>query len=186
MPLTTVVEGVVAPAQCGTLQPFRLLPLLLIDHRANPLRDLVIVPRVGLPDLELTFIKAKVDTGAATSSLHAYNIEYITIHNKKFVKFEAHPLQNNAKVVKLCIAPLIEIRKVRSSNGELQLRPVILTSLKIGRQTGKIELNLTNRDYMGKRMLIGREALQGRILVNPSHKFLHGKISAKKIKDIYK
>jgi ribosomal protein S6--L-glutamate ligase len=140
---------------------------------------------VSLPGLSLPFIKAKVDTGAATSSLHAYNIQFITHQGKKFVKFEAHPIQHNAKVVKHCIAPLIGTRRVRSSNGELQVRPVILTSLNIGNNKWQIELNLTNRDYMGKRMLIGREAMQGRILVNPSHKFLHGKVSAKKIKDLY-
>jgi ribosomal protein S6--L-glutamate ligase len=141
---------------------------------------------VALPDLGLGAIKAKVDTGAATSSLHAYNIEYFTKNGERYVKFEVHPIQKNKRINKYCIAPLLERRQVKSSTGEQQKRPVISTMLKIGNQFWKIELNLTNRDSMGMRMLIGREALNGRALVNPTHKFLHGKYGPKAIKEIYR
>lgn len=140
---------------------------------------------ISLPDLNLPAVKAKVDTGAATSSLHAYDIKIVEKNGIKYVSFVVHPLQRNKKIATKCLAPLVELRKVKSSTGEMQLRPVILTTIKIGNYTWSIELNLTNRDSMGKRMLIGREALNGRVLVNPSHKFLHKKMSLKKIKDLY-
>lgn len=141
---------------------------------------------VTLPDLGLPAIKAKIDTGAATSSLHAYNIKYVRIDGKRHVRYELHPIQKSKKPIVKCISPVVDMREVRSSTGESKLRPVILTTLKIGDFEWKIELNLTNRDSMGMRMLIGREALAGRGLVNAGHKFLHGKISNKKIKDLYK
>lgn len=141
---------------------------------------------VSLPDLEIPAIKAKVDTGAATSSIHAFNIEYIKKNNITYVKFEVHPLQRNKRVNRFCIAPLVAKRFVRSSSGEKQTRPVIKTRLKIGNVFWEIELNLTNRDSMGMRMLIGREALSGRILVNSHQKFLYGKLGVKQIKDLYR
>lgn len=140
---------------------------------------------VAIPDLHLPAIKAKIDTGAATSSLHAYKITYVRRGGKKYVRFEVHPIQNNKRIKIRCLAPLIAKRAVKSSSGELTKRPVIKVSLKIGNNTWDIELNLTNRDSMGMRMLIGREALQ-KVLVNPTHKFLHGKLSAKKSKSHYK
>lgn len=141
---------------------------------------------VSLPELGLPLIKAKIDTGAATSSIHAYNISYVTKDGKKFVEYELHPLQKNKKVIIKCVSPLVEYRKVRSSSGKLQTRPVIRTAIKIGNFSWYIDLNLTNRDSMGMRMLIGREALSGRILVNPKHRFLYGKIASKKAKEFYR
>jgi ribosomal protein S6--L-glutamate ligase len=141
---------------------------------------------LSLPDLSLPAIKAKVDTGAATSSLHAYKIKYLAKDGKKYVKFEVHPIQRNNKIKKMCIAPLVGMRLVRSSSGEQKERPVILTSIKIGSTAWPIELNLTNRDPMGMRMLLGRQAILGKCLVNPTHKFLHWKLSMKKSKELYK
>jgi ribosomal protein S6--L-glutamate ligase len=141
---------------------------------------------VSLPELELFAVKAKVDTGANTSSLHAYNIEYFTKNGLKYVRFEVHPIQKNSRIKRVCVAPLVEKKHVRSSSGTQQKRPVIKTSLKIGNNIWTINLNLTNRDSMGMRMLIGREALAGKILVNATHKFLHGKLSQKKSKELYK
>lgn len=140
---------------------------------------------VALPDLDLPAIKAKIDTGAATSSLHAYNITYVKKGSKKYVRFEVHPIQNNKKIKIKCVAPLLEKRDVKSSTGEMTRRPVIKTMIKIGKNECEIELNLTNRDSMGMRMLIGREAMKN-VLVNPNHKFLHGKLSDKKSKNYYK
>lgn len=141
---------------------------------------------VSLPELALPAIKAKIDTGAATSSIHAYNIVQLTKNGKKFIEYELHPLQKNKKVIIKCLSPLIGHRKVRSSSGKLQTRPVIRTSIKIGEFTWTIDVNLTNRDSMGMRMLIGREALAGRVLVNPTQRFLHGKIGPKKAKELYR
>lgn len=140
---------------------------------------------VSLPDLDLPSIKAKIDTGATTSSLHAYKITYVRKGEKRYVRFEVHPIQNNKKIKVTCTAPLIEKRSVKSSTGELTKRPVIKTTLKIGDSIWEIELNLTNRDSMGMRMLIGREALK-RVLVNPTNKFLHGRLSSKNSKGHYK
>lgn len=141
---------------------------------------------VKLPELKIPAIKAKIDTGAATSSLHAFNIGYVKKKDRQYVKFEVHPLQRNKKVNRFCVLPLIAVRQVRSSSGEMQVRPVVRTKLTIGAETWEIEVNLTNRDSMGMRMLIGREALAGKILVNVRQKFLYGKVGSKKIKDMYK
>ncbi len=141
---------------------------------------------VSIPELDLPAMKAKIDTGAATSSLHAYNIEYFAKNGVKYVKFEVHPIQKNKRITRYCVAQLVDKRHVRSSSGEKERRPVIKTTIQIGGSKLDIELNLTNRDSMGMRMLIGREALSGRILVNPTHKFLHGKLSQKKSKELYK
>ncbi len=140
---------------------------------------------VSLPELKLPKIKAKIDTGALTSSLHAYNIKYVVKNGIKLVIFEVHPIQRNNQIKQICEAPLVEYRKVKSSSGTEQKRPVILTPIRIGNNIWPIEINLTNRDSMGVRMLIGRQALKDKFLVNPSHKFLHGKISTKKAKELY-
>lgn len=139
---------------------------------------------VALPDLSVPAIKAKVDTGALTSSLHAYNIQYFKDKGKNYVRFTIHPLQNNKKITILCEALLIGERKVKSSNGKIQKRPVISTNLQIGRHIIPIEVNLTNRDPMGVKMLIGRKALK-KMLINASHTFLHGKISTKESTKLY-
>lgn len=139
---------------------------------------------VGLPNLAIPFIKAKIDTGAQTSSIHAYDIKYSRQGGKTYVDFIIHPLQNNTRISITCREELHEIRAVKSSNGKSEMRPVIKTTLQIGGQLVPIELNLTNRDSMGMRMLIGREALEN-ALVNPSHTYLHGKISKKEVVQKY-
>jgi ribosomal protein S6--L-glutamate ligase len=140
---------------------------------------------VSLPNLDIPVIKAKIDTGAATSSLHAHHIEYLDVDGITHVKYSLCPLQKNKKLVRTCIARLHDERMVKSSSGNIEKRPVIKTMLKIGLIAWEIELNLTNRDYMGMRMLIGREALDGRALVNAGHKFLQGTISAVRLKQWY-
>lgn len=136
---------------------------------------------IGLPELGLPAIKAKIDTGAATSSIHAYNIRYVIKGGIKYVKFDIHPIQKNNKISKSCLAKLVDRRHVKSSSGDKQRRPVIITKLKVGNYEWDIQLNLTNRDSMGMRMLIGREAIIGRGMVNPTHKFLHGKVNTKNL-----
>jgi ribosomal protein S6--L-glutamate ligase len=141
---------------------------------------------VSLPDLNLPAIKAKIDTGAATSSIHAHNIRYAEKEESTYVEYEVHPIQKNKKLIIYCTSPLLTKRKVKSSSGKQQVRPVVLTTIKVGNFSWIIELNLTNRDSMGMRMLIGREALYGKILVNPSSKFLHRRLRSKKAQELYR
>lgn len=121
---------------------------------------------LSLPDLGIKRIKAKVDTGARTSSLHAFDIEYYQRGKSEFVKFTIHPEQKTSKNEKVCRAKVLEFRKVKSSNGQTEVRPVILTTVKVLDEVFEIEITLTNRDEMGFRMLLGRESLRKRFLVD--------------------
>lgn len=140
---------------------------------------------VELPSLGVHAICAKTDTGAQTSSLHARNITLHEKDGKKWVHFDTYPIHSHKDISLSCSAPLHDMRDVKSSNGEIETRPVILTKIKIGDTVWGIELNLTNRSSMDCRMLIGREAMQDRLLINPSHKFLHKKLSKQKAKQYY-
>jgi hypothetical protein len=127
---------------------------------------------VGLPDLGGAWVKAKVDTGARSSSLHAWDIGVDDVSG--VVSFNLHPLQDDESVVISATASLVEHREVRSSNGEVELRPVIRTgALVLGRQL-EIELSLTSRDEMGFRMLLGRSAVRRRFVVDPGRSFVGG------------
>lgn len=127
---------------------------------------------IQLSDLGEFEIKAKVDTGARSSSLHAYDLEIVERDGVEWVRFVVHPLQRDTEVTVECEAPLLEQRWVRSSNGELQLRPVIRTEVRIAGRTWPIDLTLTARDVMGFRMLLGREAVRRRFIVNPGRSYL--------------
>lgn len=140
---------------------------------------------VALPALGLPAIKAKIDTGARTSSLHAYNIRFFKRGGKDYVQFEVHPLQRNRQVTCVCEAPLKGHRHVRSSSGDREHRPVLVTTLKLGEETWEIELNLTNRDSMGFRMLLGRQALRKRRVVDPGRRFRAGKITPEEALEYY-
>ncbi|MEZ5941044.1 MAG: RimK/LysX family protein [Planctomycetaceae bacterium] len=121
---------------------------------------------IGLPQLAIPAIKVKVDTGARTSSLHAFEVERFRRENQDFVRFVVHPLQKNSVKSVNCEAPLLDYREVRSSNGAVTRRAVISTEISLLDQTWSIELSLTNRDAMGFRMLLGRQAIRGRFLVD--------------------
>ena len=121
---------------------------------------------VRLPDLGLRFVKVKVDTGAASSSLHAVDLEEFERDGQCWVRFATHPVQRNRTKVAHAEAPVIEFRSVRSSSGESSLRPVIMTEVVLLEQRWPIELTLANRDEMGFRMLLGRQAIRGRFLVD--------------------
>jgi hypothetical protein len=121
---------------------------------------------VGLPELGIRSIKAKIDTGARSSCLHAFDIEPFTRDNRLWVRFTVHPIQANDDFIKQCEAAVLDRRQVRSSNGVASERFVILTTLEMIGQTLPIELTLANRDAMGFRMLIGREAIRGRFLID--------------------
>jgi ribosomal protein S6--L-glutamate ligase len=126
---------------------------------------------VGLPDLDLPAIKAKVDTGAKTSALHAYFIEPFATAGRRMVRFGVHPIPGRNDVAVQCTAEVIDHREVTSSNGERELRYVIRTELKLGDRTWPIELTLANRETMSYRMLIGRQAIQDDMLVDPATSF---------------
>ncbi len=126
---------------------------------------------VALPELGLPAIKAKVDTGARTSALHAVFIEPFGPAKARKVRFGVHPIPRRNDIEITCIAPLVDRREVRSSNGEREQRYVIQTSLRIGDREWPIEITLTNRHTMTYRMLIGRQALADNVLVNPSASF---------------
>lgn len=127
---------------------------------------------VGMPDLSVERIKAKVDTGARTSSLHAFDMERFTKRNRQWISFSIHPMQRDSKQVIQCEFPIHDLRTVRSSNGRKELRPVIRTRLHLNGDDWLIDLNLTSRDLMGFRMLLGREAVRNRFAVNPGRSFL--------------
>jgi hypothetical protein len=126
---------------------------------------------ISLPALHLTALKAKIDTGAKTSSLHAFGIKLVKRGGKTYVKFNVHPIQNNLDLVVACAAPLIDRRVVTDSGGHKELRYVINTTIHIGGVKKVIELTLTNRETMKYRMLLGREALK-QFYIDPSQSYL--------------
>lgn len=138
---------------------------------------------LALPDLKLPAMKAKVDTGAKTSALHAYNIRAFVEDGRNMVKFKIHPLQRNTKLSIDCVAPLVAEREVISSNGESETRYVIRTALVFPDRCVETELTLTSRHKMAFRMLLGRDTLRAaKFIVDPSKAFLLGKVSqAKKL-----
>jgi hypothetical protein len=129
---------------------------------------------VELPDLGTTAIKAKVDTGARTSAIHAYRVETFRRAGSLWIRFELHPLQRSQAMTVVCEARAIDERRVRNSSGGVEHRYIITTLLKLGDRSWPIELALTNRDQMGFRMLLGRTALEGRVLVEPGRSYLLG------------
>lgn len=140
----------------------------------------------GLDCLSLPAIKGKIDTGAKTSSLHAFNIENFYIENVEYVKFDIHPLQKNKQLVRTCVARVIDRRMVSDSGGKKEKRFVIKSDLRIGDKKIRVELTLANRDSMAFRMLLGREAIkQAKMLVDTSKSFLLGKPKRKEILDLY-
>jgi hypothetical protein len=130
---------------------------------------------VQLPDLTSQKIKAKIDTGARTSAIHAEDIVIFRRGGKKWAYFSILPKQKNPHKTKTLLMEVVEKRKVRSSVGHETVRPVVKTLLKIGNEEFEIELTLVNRDIMGFRMLIGRTALRPRFLVDPNKSFLSDK-----------
>lgn len=131
---------------------------------------------IALPDLGLPAIKAKVDTGARTSALHAVFVEPFGAAKSRKVRFGVHPIPRRNDVEIVCVAPLVDKREVRSSNGEREERYVIETPIQIAGSVWPIEITLTNRHMMAYRMLIGRQALAARALVDPSASFKQPKL----------
>ena len=130
---------------------------------------------ICLPDMGVPSIKAKIDTGARTSSLHAFDLEEFRHGRDRMVRFVVHPEQRDNKRSISVVARLVEHRTVRPSTGKSETRPVVLTTVELMGQSWEVELTLTRRDEMGFRMLLGRQAIRGRFLVDPGRSFLNGK-----------
>ncbi|EKU98601.1 hypothetical protein Lepto7375DRAFT_7904 [Leptolyngbya sp. PCC 7375] len=127
---------------------------------------------VRLPEFGITSVKAKVDTGARSSSIHAINIEQFDAGGIPKVRFQIAPVQHDDRQLVQAEAKLLCQRTVTDSGGHTEKRPVVLTAVSLGGATWPIELTLTNRDVMGFRMLLGRQAIRDRFLVHPGHSFL--------------
>ena len=129
-----------------------------------------------LPDLKLPWIKAKVDTGAKTSSLHAFCVEEFKKNEKDWVRFGIHPHQDDIETEIYCEAELIDKRLVSDSGGHTEERYVIKTDVVMASQRWPIEITLTNRDTMRFRFLLGRTAMRKKLIVNPAASFLLGEL----------
>ena len=124
------------------------------------------------PDFGIDAIKAKIDTGARTSAIHAFDIRPFTERGVPWVSFVLRPEQRHRNPSIECSAPVVDERKIRSSNGEAERRYVIETEAYLGETVWTIELSLTNRDELGFRMLLGREAVRRQFLVDPDRSYL--------------
>lgn len=130
---------------------------------------------VAFPLLGIEGIKAKIDTGARTSSIHAFGIEEFQQEGRAMVRFRVHPFQRDTSETVVAAAPVLERRNVRSSTGHAQLRLVVSTDVELMGLRWPIELTLASRDSMGFRLLLGREATRGRLVVDPGRSFRAGR-----------
>lgn len=129
----------------------------------------------AFPDLGVERINAKIDTGAKSSAIHAFRVSVSESADGPWVEFALHPRRRRKKPEIFCRAPLIDTRLIKSSNGQTEERFVINTPLRMGDQIWPIELTLTNRDAMGYRLLVGRDALARRFMIKPDASYLLGK-----------
>jgi ribosomal protein S6--L-glutamate ligase len=132
---------------------------------------------IALPELGLPAIKAKIDTGARTSALHAFQIEPFGPPSARMVRFGIHPVPGRDEIEIYCSAAIVDRREVTSSNGERETRYVIRTPIKMGARTWPIDITLTNREGMTYRMLLGRQAIREDVRVDPSASFRQPKLS---------
>lgn len=148
------------------------------DEKSKLIKILKKYPRVGwrewvtLPELGIDKIKAKIDTGARTSALHAFALRPFIDNGKNRIRFDIHPFQHDNNTVITCEADVIDKRLVTDSGGHEEERFVIFTPITIAGQTWAIEITLTERENMLFRMLLGRSALRKRFVVNPARSFL--------------
>ncbi len=129
---------------------------------------------VALPELSEVPVKAKIDTGARTSALHAFDMKVAERDGTVLASFEVHPVQRSSAFSSRVEVPVASYRRVRSSTGHSELRPVIRTPIRLGGRQFFIDVTLTSRDEMGFRMLLGRAAVRRRYWVDPGRSYLHG------------
>ena len=139
----------------------------------------------NLPQLNIPAIKARIDSGARTSALHAVNITPFTKNGESWISFDVHPLQDDGRTTINCEAPVLGKRRVKSSSGVSETRFVIESVLAVADEAWTIEITLTNRDSMGYRMLLGRQAMAGRIVVDPEASFLLGEMTPQMLDGFY-
>lgn len=138
----------------------------------------------AFPELNLPAVKAKIDTGAKTSSLHADHLQVFQKDGEDYIRFTVHPVQKDRKIIRICEAKIKDYRNVTSSNGEREKRYVIETQFNVGDISFKSDITLTTRYGMAYRMLFGKEALKtGKFVVDVAKSFSHGKI--KNAEDLY-
>lgn len=128
-----------------------------------------------LPELGVPALKAKIDTGARSSTLHAFDVTEFARDGRRWVRFKVHPVQRSARHTVEAEAELHDERLIRDSGGKEQLRPVILTAVEVDGERWPIELTLTNRDAMGFRMLLGRQAIRGRFVVDAGRSYVQSR-----------
>ena len=129
---------------------------------------------VALPELGIPSIKAKVDTGARTSSLHPAEIEPFSEGGRERVRFRVHPLQETTSVEIVCEADVVDFRRITNSGGQSEERYVIRTPIRVGSEIWPIEISLSNRETMTFRMLLGRTALRGHLLIDAGRSHMTG------------
>ncbi len=132
----------------------------------------------SLPDLAISELEVRVDTGAKTSSLHVDNIKTCKLNGKRAVQFDIHPDIHNVDRMVTCKAEVHDIRRIKSSNGAAEQRYVIKTPIQLGDINWDIEITLTNRADMSYLMLLGREALGNRFLVDPSDVYICSEVNS--------
>ncbi len=130
---------------------------------------------VALPDIGIDEIRAKIDTGARTSAIHAWNIERVERDGLPWLRFDIIPSTARGSRRVACLSPLVDERDIRNSGGAVERRFIIVTMLRLGGAEWTVELSLANRDEMGYRLLLGRTALSRRVIVKPGSSFLLGK-----------
>jgi hypothetical protein len=130
---------------------------------------------IGFPELNIQKIKAKIDTGARTSALHAFKVEPFERDSRQWVRFAIHPIQGDTETVVECSAPVKDQRVVRDSGGHEELRYVIEAQIRIGEDVIRSEVTLTDRDSMTFRVLLGRTALRAHYVIHPGRSYMQGK-----------
>lgn len=138
-----------------------------------------------LKEFNIPAIKARIDSGAKTSSIQANNIQPFKKNKENWVRFEIQPLNENRSISIECESKIVGIRIIKSSTGVPEKRYVISSPITLNEETWEIELTLADRNAMEFKMLLGRQAMENRILVNPSEEFLLGNISDEEIETKY-
>ena len=156
-----------------------------MSKRNGNIKDLPVIgwrEWVKLPDLGVARVKVKVDTGARSSALHVFDLCEFSKGGKKWVRFKMHPEQRSQKNIIEAEAEVLDFRYIKSSSGKATNRPVIITNVELLGLVWPVELTLANRDEMGFRMLLGRQAARQQFLVDPGGSYYGGKPKRKKKK----